>query len=113
MASGNVSMWDEFHNAYINCFALLLQNTSSNNQNIHESDEIKASVEQSVLRFIDAGRAMDAFFLQKRLMFATQKPEQVIMEEIGEIDNEIKRKEDVIRKFYEKLEHVQTNQNWK
>lgn len=113
MTSSNVLLWDDFHNAYVNCFALLLNNTSSNNQNVHESDEVKASIEQSVLKFIDAGRAIEAFFLQRRLMFATQKPEQVIMEEIGDLDNEIKRKEEVIRKFYEKLEAIHNKHGWK
>lgn len=104
MAGNSPNLWDQFYNSYVNLFALLAPSTPSHSHNLHESEEIKASAEQCVMKFIDCGRSMESFFLQKRLLFASQKPEQVLMEEIGELDGEIKRKEEVIKKFYEKLE---------
>ncbi|XP_074599692.1 mediator complex subunit 28 [Brevipalpus obovatus] len=107
------SLLDDFHHSYVNLFALLTPPPGPDNHNIHESEEIKVTVDQGVNKFIDTARAMETYFLQNRLMYANLKPEQVVAEEIAELDNEIMRKDEVIKKFYDKLDSWQNKESFK
>lgn len=60
-------------------------------------------VEQTTLRFIDLARQMEAFFLQKRFLLSALKPEMIIKEDINELRNELSRKEELLKKHYEKI----------
>lgn len=102
MARNNqpIPLVDEFENSFQACLAALT-NPSSNH--IHDSDEIKSSVDQTIGRFLDDARQMECFFLQKRLYLSTQKPEQLIVEDIEELKNEITRKDLIIQKYHEKV----------
>ncbi|ESO96849.1 hypothetical protein LOTGIDRAFT_159596, partial [Lottia gigantea] len=70
------------------------------------TEESRVGIEQSVQKFIDLARETEYFFLNKRLVLSTQKPEQVLKEDIQELKNEIERKEKLIDKHHERL------QNW-
>lgn len=56
------------------------------------------------MKFIDLARQMEAFFLQKRFLLSALKPELILKEENGDLKNEITRKEELIRKHYEKID---------
>lgn len=45
-----------------------------------EKDEIRVEMDQSVMRFLDLARQMEAFFLQKRFLLSALKPELVVRE---------------------------------
>lgn len=47
-----------------------------------EKDEIRVEMDQSVMRFLDLARQMEAFFLQKRFLLSALKPELVVREVI-------------------------------
>lgn len=68
-----------------------------------DKEEARSEVEQVTLRFIDLARQMEAFFLQKRFLLSALKPELVIKEDINDLRVELARKEDLIKKHYEKI----------
>lgn len=56
------------------------------------------------MKFIDLARQMEAFFLQKRFLLSALKPELLLKEENLDLKHEITRKEELIRKHYEKID---------
>jgi len=101
MSTNNNSLIDDFENAFQSCLSSL---TNPSTAHIHDSDEVKTSVEQTVQRFLDIGRQIECFFLQKRLLLSVQKPELILSEDCGELRNEIARKDQVLAKYYDKLQ---------
>jgi mediator of RNA polymerase II transcription subunit 28 len=83
------------------CLSALTNPTTAH---IHDSDEVKTSVEQTIQRFLDIARQIECFFLQKRLLLSVQKPELIIVEDCNELRNEIARKDQILGKYYEKLQ---------
>lgn len=92
---------DEFEHAFQSCITAL---TSPSSNYAHDSEEVKTSVDQTVQRFLDSAKAMESFFLQKRLYLSVHKPELLVAEDIAEIKTEIQRKDAVIQRFQEKLQ---------
>ncbi|XP_045461379.1 mediator of RNA polymerase II transcription subunit 28-like isoform X2 [Harmonia axyridis] len=70
---------------------------------VAEKEEIKVEVEHNTLRFIDLARQMEAFFLQKRFLLSSLKPETIIKEDISELRFELTRKEEILKKHSEKI----------
>lgn len=68
-----------------------------------DKDEMKVEVEQTTLRFIDLARQMEAFFLQKRFLLSALKPEMVVKEDINELKLELGRKDELLRRHYDKI----------
>lgn len=68
-----------------------------------DKDEIVVEVEQTLLRFIDLARQMEAFFLQKRFLLSALKPEMNVKEDISELRLELARKEELLKRHYEKI----------
>jgi mediator of RNA polymerase II transcription subunit 28 len=61
-------------------------------------------VDQTTLKFIDLARQTEAFFLQKRFLLSVLKPEFLLKEENLELKLEITRKDELIKKHYDKIE---------
>lgn len=59
------------------------------------------------MKFIDLARQMEAFFIQKRFLLSALRPELVLKEENLDLRMEIQRKDELIKKHYERIE------NWK
>lgn len=68
-----------------------------------DKEEARSEVEQVTLRFIDLARQMEAFFLQKRFLLSALKPELVVKEDINDLRLELARKEDLIKRHYDKI----------
>lgn len=68
-----------------------------------DKDKVRVEVEQTTLRFIDLARQMEGFFLQKRFLLSALKPEMVIKEDINELKLELARKEEYLKRHYEKI----------
>lgn len=66
-------------------------------------DEIKLEVEQTTLKFIDLARQMETFFLQKRFLLSSSKPELLLKEENVDLRHEITRKDELIKKHLQKI----------
>lgn len=57
------------------------------------------------MKFIDLARQMEAFFIQKRFLLSALKPELVLKEENLDLRFEISRKDELIKKHYERIEY--------
>ncbi|CAH0730362.1 unnamed protein product, partial [Brenthis ino] len=68
-----------------------------------EKEEVKVEVE----RFIDLARQMEAFFLQKRFLLSAMKPELLVKEDNNELKCELQRKEELLRRHYDKISQWQ------
>ncbi|KAJ8957604.1 hypothetical protein NQ314_006530 [Rhamnusium bicolor] len=97
-SSGNLV--DEFEEAFQHCLNVL---TKEEAVPTSDKDEIKVEVEQTTLRFIDLARQMEAFFLQKRFLLSALKPEMNVKEDISELRLELARKEELLKRHYEKI----------
>ncbi|KAF2353438.1 Mediator complex subunit Med28 [Trinorchestia longiramus] len=94
------NLLDEFEEAYQNCLSPLIREDPLT---CVEESELRTNAEANTAHFIEMGRAMQAFFLQKRFQLAAQKPELVMMEDVVELRGELVRKDELIKKQSEKL----------
>ena len=92
---------DEFEQAFQACTAILGSNGVNHT---HDSEEVKASVDQTIQRFLDSAKALESLFLQKRLYLSVHRPEQSLTEEINDLKAELAKKELVLQRFHEKLD---------
>ena len=100
MSSGNGNLMDEFEEAFQHCLHVLTKKDPQK----PEEDVIKLEVEQTTMNFINLARQIDVFFLQKRHLLSTLKPELLLSEENYDLKNELARKEELIKKHYDKIE---------
>ncbi|XP_055848833.1 mediator of RNA polymerase II transcription subunit 28 [Episyrphus balteatus] len=97
----NGNLMDEFEEAFQSCLHALTKQESNTGNN---KEEIDLEVQKTTNKFIDVARQMEAFFLQKRFLVSTLKPDMLIKDENLELRNEITRKEALINKHYNRLE---------
>ncbi|XP_066259316.1 mediator of RNA polymerase II transcription subunit 28 [Euwallacea similis] len=98
--NGNGNLVDEFEEAFQSCLNVL---TKEEAVPTVDKDEIKVEVEHTMHRFIDLARQMEAFFLQKRFLLSALKPEMNVKEDINELKLELGRKEELIKRHYDKI----------
>lgn len=108
--NGNGNLVDEFEEAFQQCLSILTKDEGLGSNGIGVSggltvdkEEARSEVEQVTLRFIDLARQMEAFFLQKRFLLSALKPELVVKEDINDLRLELARKEDLIKRHYDKI----------
>lgn len=89
----NMQLVDDFETSFQSCLAAI---TNPNTNQVHDIDEVKTSVDQTIQRFLDNAKQLECFFLQKRLYLSVHKPEQLIAEDIADLKAEIQRK-DMVR----------------
>ncbi|XP_055612199.1 mediator of RNA polymerase II transcription subunit 28 [Uranotaenia lowii] len=100
-SNGNGNLVDELEEAFQSCIHALTKEESATGV---DKDEIKLEVDQTTLKFIDLARQMEAFFLQKRFLLSALKPDLLLKEENFDLKQEIARKDELIKKHYEKIE---------
>ncbi|RZB41605.1 mediator of RNA polymerase II transcription subunit 28, partial [Asbolus verrucosus] len=98
--NGSGNLVDEFEEAFQHCLNVLTKEEAVPNS---DKDEMKVEVEQTTLRFIDLARQMEAFFLQKRFLLSALKPEMVVKEDINEFRLELARKDELLKRHYDKI----------
>lgn len=94
---------DDFEEAFqgiINGFAKEdgLAHTQDNNR-----EELRTDAEQNVSRFIEVAKQLETFFLQRRMQLSVLKPELLVKEDSSELKIEIARKDELIKKHYDKI----------
>ncbi|XP_055547544.1 mediator of RNA polymerase II transcription subunit 28 [Wyeomyia smithii] len=97
----NGNIVDELEEAFQSCIHALTKEESATGV---DKDEIKLEVDQTTLKFIDLARQMETFFLQKRFLLSALKPDLLLKEENFDLKQEIARKDELIRKHYDKIE---------
>jgi len=96
-APGNLV--DSFEEAFQSCITVLTRDDGPN----QSKDEIKAKVDLSIMHLIDVAKEMETFFLQKRLLLSGLKPELIVREETNDLKLELLRKDELLRKLYDKI----------
>jgi len=64
---------------------------------------LRTDAEQNVSKFIEVAKQLETFFLQRRLQLSVIKPDQLVKEDSSELKLEITRKDELIKKHYEKI----------
>ena len=100
----STSVIDEFESAFQSMVTAI---TNHGTNHIHDHDEVKTTVDQTTQKFIDSARAIESWFLQKRMYLSMNNPEQLMEEDISDIKNEIERKDMMIKRMEGKIA------NWK
>ncbi|XP_050676454.1 mediator of RNA polymerase II transcription subunit 28 [Leptidea sinapis] len=94
--NGTGNLVEEFEESFQACLNVLTKQEASP---CVEKEEVKVEVE----RFIDLARQMEAFFLQKRFLLSAMKPELLVKEDNNELKCELQRKEELLRRHYDKI----------
>ncbi|CAL8074561.1 unnamed protein product [Orchesella dallaii] len=96
---------DKLETAFMSCLAAITKEDTLTNV---DKDEIRVDVEQGITNFVEQARSMEGYFLKKRLEIAAQKPELIIKDDASELRYELVRKEDLLKKNYEKINFWQS-----
>uniref|UniRef100_A0A6M2DJ60 Mediator of RNA polymerase II transcription subunit 28 n=1 Tax=Xenopsylla cheopis TaxID=163159 RepID=A0A6M2DJ60_XENCH len=99
-SNGNGNLVDEFEEAFQSCLNVLTKQEATPTS---DKEEIRTEVDTLIQRFIDLGRQMEAFFLQKRFLLSALKPELVFKEDNNELKLELTRKDEVIKRHHDKI----------
>ncbi|XP_059607414.1 mediator of RNA polymerase II transcription subunit 28 isoform X2 [Phlebotomus argentipes] len=100
-SNGNGNLLDEFEESFQACLHALAKDEPTTEI---DKEALKLEVDQTTMKFIHLARQMEAFFLQKRFLLSALKPELVLKEENLDLRYEIQRKDELIRKHYEKID---------
>uniref|UniRef100_A0A6B2EDM1 Mediator of RNA polymerase II transcription subunit 28 n=1 Tax=Phlebotomus kandelakii TaxID=1109342 RepID=A0A6B2EDM1_9DIPT len=100
-SNGNGNLLDEFEESFQACLHALAKDEPSTEM---DKEALKLEVDQTTMKFIHLARQMEAFFLQKRFLLSALKPELVLKEENLDLRYEIQRKDELIRKHYDKID---------
>ncbi|CAH0756928.1 unnamed protein product [Diatraea saccharalis] len=95
-SNGSGNLVEEFEESFQACLNVLTKQEAAPSV---EKEEVKVEVE----RFIDLARQMEAFFLQKRFLLSAMKPELLVKEDNNELKCELQRKEELLRRHYDKI----------
>lgn len=105
-SSSNGNLVDDFEESFQACIhALTKHDAGGTGAGLTDKDEINLDVDQTTNKFVDLARQMESFFIQKRFLLSAMKPELVLKEENFDLRYEMTRKDDLIRRHYEKIDH--------
>jgi len=102
MTSGteNSNLLAEFEEAFKETMSTLTQEDTMFDRS---PETLQHELENKVLRFTDIARQLETFFSQKRFLLYSHKPEMILKEDSDEMKRELLRKDELIKKHYEKL----------
>lgn len=98
--SGGNNLVTEFEKAYAETLATLKNEDTMYNRS---PETLRRELDAKILRFTDLARQLETFFLQKRFLLHAHKPELLLREDSTELKQELARKDELLRKHYEKL----------
>lgn len=99
----NVNLVDDLEEAFQGCIHALTKDEAGFDDDSCAAS-VRQEVEQTTTKFIDLARQIEVFFLQKRFIVLNTSPELLLKEENSELRHEIQRKDDLLRKHFEKLD---------
>jgi len=103
MPPSSSSLLSEFESAYAEMLATLTQEDEFVSDKKRRTDAMWKQEEEKMTRFMALARHLETFFLQKRLLIHSHRPECILREESNELRQELVRKDELIRCHYEKL----------
>jgi len=96
----NPNLVQEFEEAFQKSLSALTEEDDLMTRDPQHTQHI---IEDKIATFTDLARQLETFFLQKRFLIYNYKPEMVLKEDTAELKQELVRKDELIRKHYEKL----------
>ncbi|XP_040575837.2 mediator of RNA polymerase II transcription subunit 28 [Lepeophtheirus salmonis] len=66
-------------------------------------DVMIQELEEKITKFAEIARKLDTFFVQKRFLLYSHKPESILREESTDLRQELAKKDEILRKHYERL----------
>merc|ERR1712039_707201 len=103
MPPSSSSLLSEFESAYAEMLATLTLEDEFVSDKKRRTDAMWKQEEEKMTRFMVLARHLETFFLQKRLLIHSHRPECILREESNELRQELVRKDELIRSHYEKL----------
>ena len=95
------NLYEEFHRSFVDLFGpLRFEFENPPNPSVENH---RAAVEHLVPKFADNARAMELYFVRWKTIFGNLNPDELVKEEICEMEAEIRRKDALLAKIYEKL----------
>lgn len=96
----NSNLLAEFEEAFKETMSTLTQEDTMFDRS---PETLQHELENKVLRFTEIARQLETFFSQKRFLLYSHKPEMILKEDSDEMKRELLRKDELIKKHYEKL----------
>ena len=96
----NSNLLTEFEQAYEEAVATLTQEDTLYDRQ-HET--LQYEYETKITKLTELARKLETFFSQKRFLMYSHKPEVILREDSVELKQEILKKDELIKRHYEKL----------
>lgn len=103
MPPSSSNLVSEFESAYAEMLATLTQEDEFVSDKKRRTDAMRKQEEEKMSRFMALARHLETFFLQKRLLIHSHRPECILREDSNELRQELVKKDELIRSHYEKL----------
>jgi len=103
MPPSSSSLVSEFESAYAEMLATLTLEDEFVSDKKRRTDAMWKQEEEKMTRFMALARNLETFFLQKRLLIHSHRPECILREDSNELRQELVKKDELIRSHYEKL----------
>jgi len=97
---GTPNLVQEFEDTFQKSLAVL---TEEDDLMTRDPETVNNIIEDKIAKFSDLARQLETFFLQKRFVIYNYKPEMVLKEDTTELKSELVKKDELIRKHYDKL----------
>jgi len=94
----------QFEDAFQKCISVL---TEEDDIMSRKPESTQNAIDERVSNFTDLARQLETYFIQKRFLIYNYKPEMVLKEDTAELKSELVRKDELIRKHYDKLQQWQ------
>jgi len=100
MSSNDSNLVQEFEESFQNCLTSL---TEEDDLYSKDPEDVGKNIDEKISQFNDIARQLETYFLQKRFMVYNHKPEMILKEDSEVLKQELARKDELIKKHYEKL----------
>jgi len=102
--SESTNLVDQFQDAFLKSVAIL---TEEDDIMVRNQESTQNSIDERIVHFTDLARQLETYFIQKRFLCYNYKPEIGLKEDTVELKAELVRKDELIRKHYDRLQSWQ------
>jgi len=99
--SESANLVDQFQDAFLKSVSIL---TEEDDIMVRNPESTQNAIDERIVHFTDLARQLETYFIQKRFLCYNYKPEIGLKEDTAELKTELVRKDELIRKHYERLQ---------
>jgi hypothetical protein len=93
----------DFESAYSEMLSTLTQEDELVQDKKRRTESMQQQEEEKIVKFMALARQLETFFLQKRLLIHSHRPEAILREDSSELKSELLKKDELVRAHYDKL----------